>query len=127
MLGILQTYLWVFSIGGFICMLGQILLIKTKITSGRILVLFVVIEAVLESLDLYEPIVKYAIAVTIILINSLGRSLAKVAIDGVREMGLIGIFSGTLSATSADIACAEIFAYLLGLIFSSKTKNNYIL
>ncbi len=123
MLGILQTYLWVFSIGGFICMLGQILLIKTKITSGRILVLFVVIGAVLESLDLYEPIVKVARAGAIVPITGFGRSLAKGAIDGVREMGLIGIFSGALSATAAGIACAVIFAYLFGLIFSSKTKN----
>ena len=119
-----QTYALVFAIGGFICMLGQILIIKTKLTSGRILVIFVVAGAILEAIGVYEPLVEIGKAGALVPITGFGRSLAKGAIDGVKEDGLIGIFSGGLTATAAGITCAVIFAYLFGLIFSSKTKKS---
>lgn len=117
------TYLKVFLIGGFICMLGQILIIKTKITSSRILVLFVSIGALLEGLGLYEPLVDFAKAGVLVPITGFGRSLAKGAIQGVKEMGFLGAFSGGLTATAAGITCAVVSAFIFGLIFNSKTKK----
>ena len=120
---VILTYLKVFLIGGFICMLGQILIIKTKITSSRILVLFVSIGALLEGLGLYEPLVDFAKAGVLVPITGFGRSLAKGAIQGVKEMGFLGAFSGGLTATAAGITCAVVSAFIFGLIFNSKTKK----
>lgn len=120
---IFLLYLKVFLVGGFICFLGQILLIKTNITSARILVLFELIGGVLEILGLYQPIVDFASAGALVPITGFGRSLAKGAIEAVKEKGVIGIFTGGLTATSAGIACAVFFAYIFGLIFHSKTKK----
>lgn len=116
-------YLKVFLVGGLICMLGQILIIKTNITSARILVLFVTIGAILEALGLYDPIVEFAGAGATVPITGFGRSLAKGAIDAVKQQGLLGVFTGGLTATAGGIAAAVIFAYIFSLLFSSKTKK----
>lgn len=116
-------YLKVFLVGGLICMLGQILIIKTNITSARILVLFVVIGAILEGCGLYEPIVQFAGAGATVPITGFGRSLAKGVIDAIKEKSVLGIFTGGLTATAGGIAAAVIFAYIFALIFSSKTKK----
>ena len=116
-------YLKVFLIGGLICMLGQILIIKTNITSARILVLFVFIGAVLEAVGVYDPIVDFAGAGATVPIVGFGRSLAKGAIDAVKEKGVLGVFTGGLTATAGGITAAVISAYLFAMIFSSKTKK----
>jgi len=116
-------YLKVFLIGGLICMLAQVLIIKTNITSARILVLFVCIGAILEAFDLYDAIVAFAGAGATVPIVGFGRSLAKGAIDGVKQKGLLGALTGGLTATSGGIAAAVISAYLFALIFSSRTKK----
>ncbi len=117
----LITYLQVFLVGGFICLLGQILIIKTKITSARILVLFLSIGIVLEAFNLFEPIKEFGKAGATIPIVGFGASLAKGAIEAA-EKAPLGIFTGGLTATSAGIAAAIIFSYLAALIFNSKTK-----
>lgn len=104
-------------------MLGQVLIIKTKITSSRILVLFVSIGALLEGFGLYDPLVNFAKAGVLVPITGFGRSLAKGAIQGVKEMGFLGAFSGGLTATAAGITCAVVSAFIFGLIFNSKTKK----
>lgn len=119
----LLLYLKVFLVGGFICFLGQILIIKTNMTSARILVLFVCIGAVMEAFGLYDPIVNWASAGALVPITGFGRSLAKGAIEAVKEKGLLGVLTGGLSATAGGIVSAVIFAYLFSLIFSSKTKK----
>ena len=119
----LLMYLKVFLVGGFICMLGQILIIKTNITSSRILVLFVVIGAILEGLGIYQPIVYFAGAGATVPIVGFGRSLAKGVIEAVREQGLLGVFTGGITATAGGIAAAVVFAYIMALIFNSKTKK----
>lgn len=120
----LLTYLKVFLVGGFICMLGQILIIKTKITNARILVLFVVIGGILEAFGLYEWLISFASAGATVPITGFGRSLAKGAIDAVKEKGILGIFTGGLTATAGGITCSVIFAYIFALIFKSKTKKS---
>ena len=119
----LLTYLKVFLVGGFICLIGQILIIKTNLTSARILVLFVCVGAVMEAFGLYDPIVNFAAAGATVPITGFGRSLAKGAIEAVKERGILGAFTGGLTATAGGIAAAVIFAYLFSLIFSSKTKK----
>lgn len=119
----LIMYLKVFLVGGFICLLGQILIIKTNMTSARILVLFVCIGAVMEAFGLYDPIVNFAGAGATVPITGFGRSLAKGVIEAVKEKGLIGVFTGGLSATAGGITAAVIFAYIFSLLFSSKTKK----
>ena len=116
-------YLKVFLVGGLICLLGQILIIKTNLTSARILVLFVCIGAVMEAFGLYEPIVNWASAGALVPITGFGRSLAKGAIEAVKDKGLLGALTGGLTATAGGITAAVIFAYIFSLIFSSKTKK----
>ncbi len=116
-------YLWVFLIGGFICMLGQMLIIYTNITSARILVTFVLIGVALEAFGIFQPISVFARAGINVPIIGFGASLAKGAIGAVKAKGLIGAFTGGLEATAGGIAAAVIFAFIFALIFKSKTKN----
>lgn len=116
-------YLWVFLIGGAICMFGELLIIKTNITSARILVLFVMIGVLLEAFTIFDPIAEVARAGINVPIIGFGASLAKGAIGAVKARGLIGAFTGGLEATAAGIAAAVGFAFLFGLIFKARTKK----
>ena len=118
-----MIYLWAFLIGGIICALGQLLIITTKITSSRILVMFVLIGVVLQAVGIFDPISQFAGAGINVPIIGFGASLAKGAIGAVRATGLIGVFTGGLTATAGGIAAAVGFAFLWGLIFKSHTKN----
>ena len=118
-----MIYLWAFLIGGLICALGQLLIITTKITSSRILVMFVLIGVVLQAIGLFDPISQFAGAGINVPIIGFGASLAKGAIGAVKSTGLIGVFTGGLTATAGGIAAAVGFAFLWGLIFKSHTKN----
>lgn len=118
-----MQFLWAFLIGGAICMLGQVLIITTKITSARILVTFVLIGVVLQAFELFEPISEFAKAGVNVPIVGFGASLAKGAMSAVKSTGLLGAFTGGLQATAGGIAAAVGFAFLFSLIFSSKTKN----
>lgn len=118
-----MIYLWAFLIGGVICALGQLLIITTKITSSRILVMFVLIGVVLQAVGIFDPISQFAGAGINVPIIGFGASLAKGAIGAVKSSGLIGVFTGGLTATAGGIAAAVGFAFLWGLIFKSHTKN----
>lgn len=115
-------YLWVFLIGGAICMLGQMLIIYTNITSARILVTFVLIGVVLQAFNVFAPISEFAKAGINVPIIGFGASLAKGAINAVQSKGLLGAFTGGLEATAGGIAAAILFAFIFALIFKSKTK-----
>jgi len=116
-------FLWVFLIGGFVCMLGEVLLIYTNITSARILVTFVLIGVALQAFGIFDPISQFAKAGINVPIVGFGASLAKGAISAVKSRGLIGAFTGGLEATAGGIAAAVLFAFIFALIFKSKTKN----
>lgn len=116
-------YLKVFAIGGLVCMLGQILIITTKMTSARILVSFLLLGAFLETVGIYEPIRQFAGAGISVPIIGFGASLTKGAIDAGQSMGLLGVFTGGLTATAGGIAVAVFAGYIFGLIFNSKTKK----
>ena len=117
-----MQYLWAFLIGGAICTVGQLLLSFTRLTSARILVLFVVAGAVLGGLGIYEPLVDFAGAGASVPLLGFGNALARGAIDGAREHGILGAFSGGISATAAGISAAVLFGWLAALIFRPKTK-----
>ncbi len=117
-------YLIVFCVGGFICLLAQILIIRTRMTSSRILVMFLLIGVFLEAVGLFEPIANFAKAGITVPIIGFGSSLAKGAIEGATKEGIIGIIKGGLAATSAGIAAAVGFAYLFALLFKSHSKKS---
>ena len=116
-------YLWVFLIGGLVCMIGQILIITTNITSARILVTFVLVGVFLEAIGVFDYISAFAGAGINVPIIGFGASLAKGAIGAVKSQGLLGIFTGGLTATAGGIAAAIIFAFMFALIFRSHTKK----
>lgn len=123
MSGIL-TYLIVFLVGGTICLLAQILIIRTRMTSARILVLFELIGVFLQAVMLFEPIKQFAKAGITVPIIGFGTSLARGAMEGVKKYGILGIFNGGLTATAAGIAAAVGFAYIFALIFKSHSKKS---
>lgn len=115
-------YLYTFVVGGIICVIGQLLLSLTRMTSARILVLFVTVGVVLGAFGLYEPLVNFAGAGATIPLTGFGNTLAKGAIEGVRTDGLIGAFTGGVKAAAGGIAAAIFFGYVFALISRSRTK-----
>ena len=120
---IFLTYLKVFITGGLICMIGQILIDKTKLTPARILVLFVTLGVVLTGLGIYEHIVNFGGAGATVPISGFGYSLATGVMEEVDEKGLFGIFTGGVTATSTGIAAAIIFGYLAALVSKPDIKK----
>ena len=119
----LMDYIISFLIGGFICFLGQILVIRTKITTARILVLFLIIGMVLEVFNIYAPFKEFAKAGASVPIIGFGANLARGAMMAAKEQGLIGVFTGGLTAASGGIAMAIFASFLFSLLFSSRTKK----
>jgi stage V sporulation protein AE len=116
-------YLWVFFIGGLICMIGEVLIITTNITSARILVTFELLGVFLQAVGLFDPISAFAKAGINVPIVGFGASLAKGAIGAVKTYDLLGVFTGGLAATAGGIAAAVVFAFVFALIFKSHTKK----
>ena len=111
-----------FVVGGIICIIGQILIDKTKLTPARILVIFVTTGAILGGLGIYQYLVDFAGAGATVPLTGFGYNLAKGAIEGVRQSGLIGAFTGGIKAASGGIAAAIFFGYLAALISKPKMK-----
>ena len=124
MLEAIIMYLKVMLVGGLICMLGQILVIRTKITTSRILVLFLMIGAVLGGVGVYGYLVDWAGCGATVPITGFGNALARGAINGAKTDGLFGAIAGGLIATSAGVSTAIAMAYLIALISNSKTKKH---
>lgn len=120
----LLTYLKVFLTGGIICLIGQILINTTKMTSARILVLFMCSGVLLEGFGIYQYVVDFGKAGATIPIIGFGRTLAKGVIKEVSNRGILGILTGGLAATAAGIAASVIFSFFVALIFRSKTKHS---
>lgn len=112
-----------FVIGGIICVIGQILIDKTKLTPARILVIFVTTGAILGGLGIYKYLVDFAGAGATVPLTGFGYNLAKGAIEGVKETGLVGAFTGGVKASAGGIAAAVFFGYLASLISKPKMKK----
>ena len=119
---IFLTYLKVFLTGGFICLIGQILMDKTKLTPARILVTLVTAGAILTGLGIYKHIVDFGGAGATVPISGFGYSLAKGVIEEVDKIGFLGIFTGGVKATAAGIAAAVFFGYFCALFAKSDIK-----
>lgn len=117
-----MAYLWTFLFGGLLCVIGQILLDKTKLTPARILVGYVVAGVFLGAAGLYKPFAEFAKAGAKVPLTGFGFALAKGVKNAVDEKGLLGIFTGGLTAASAGICAAIVFGCLVALIFRSRKK-----
>jgi len=117
-----MSYLNAFVVGGIICIIGQIIINKTRLTPAHVLVLFVTSGVVLTAIGVYEPIVKFGGAGATVPISGFGYALAKGAIKGVKEDGILGAFIGGVSSTAGGITAAIVFGYLMALLFNPKTK-----
>lgn len=112
-----------FIIGGIICALVQILLDKTKLMPGRIMVSLVVTGAILGFLGIYQPFADWAGAGATVPLLGFGNTLWKGVVEAVGEDGMLGVYKGGLVAASAGIGAALIFGYLGALVFKPKMKN----
>lgn len=124
----LQSFDWMqllrcFVVGGLICVIGQILIDKTKLTPARILVLFVTTGTILGGLGIYKYLVDFAGAGATVPLTGFGYNLAKGAIEGVKESGIVGVFTGGVKASAGGIAAAVFFGYLASLISKPKMKK----
>jgi stage V sporulation protein AE len=120
---ILLTYLKCFVVGGLLCVVGQLLIDYTKLTPARILTLFVVAGVVLGALGLYQPLVDWAGAGAAVPLTGFGNTLAKGVKNAVGESGLLGAFTGGLTASSGGVSAAVIFGLLTALLSRPKDKK----
>lgn len=128
MIDFLQNFDWMqllrcFVVGGIICIIGQILIDKTKLTPARILVLFVTVGAILGGLGIYQHLINFASAGATVPITGFGANLAKGAIEEVQKIGLLGAFTGGVKASAGGIAAAIFFGYIASLIAKPKIKK----
>ena len=124
----LQSLDWIqilkaFIVGGLICVVGQILIDKTKLTPARILVIFVTTGAILGGLGIYKYLVDFAGAGATVPLTGFGYNLSKGAIEAVKENGIIGAFTGGVKASTGGIAAAVFFGYIASLISKPKMKK----
>jgi stage V sporulation protein AE len=119
----LATYLGAFIIGGIICSIGQVLIDKTKLTSARILVIYVTSGVILTVLGIYPALVKIGGAGATIPLTGFGYSLAKGVMNEVDSSGLLGAFTGGVKATAAGVTAAVFFGYLISVAFTPKAKR----
>ena len=112
-----------FVTGGIICIIGQVLIDKTKLTPARILVIFVTTGVVLGGLGIYKYLVDFAGAGATVPLTGFGYNLAKGAIEGVQNDGILGAFTGGVKAAAGGIAAAVFFGYIASLISKPKIKK----
>lgn len=118
-----MDYLIAFLVGGGICALVQILLERTKLMPGRVMVLLVVTGAVLGFLNIYEPFTKFAGAGASVPLLGFGNILWKGVKEAIDKEGFIGTFLGGFKASAVGISAALIFGYIASLIFEPKMKK----
>ena len=118
-----MDYVWAFLVGGFLCVIAQILIDKTKLTPARILVIYVVAGVILGGLGIYEPLVELAGNGAATPLTGFGYLIAKGVREAVEEKGLLGALTGGLSASAGGIAAALVFGYLAALIFKGNPKD----
>ena len=118
-----MDYIKAFLIGGLLCLLGQILIDKTKLTPARILVSYVVAGVFLGAVGLYKPIADFAGAGATVPLTGFGYNLSKGVKEAVQQDGFIGIFTGGLKACAGGITAAIVAGLLTSLIFKAKDKS----
>ena len=122
-LEILLAFLKAFAVGGLICAIAQVIINFTDLTSGKILVIFMLAGIVLTAFGVYQPLVEWAGAGATVPISGFGYLLASGAMKGAQE-GLFQALTGALGAASAGVTAAVVFSFLASLVFRSHTKHN---
>lgn len=117
-----MDYIKAFLVGGLLCLIGQVLIDKTKLTPARILVSYVVIGVFLGAVGVYEPIVDFAGAGATVPLTGFGNTLAKGVKEAVQQDGFIGIFTGGLKAAAGGITAAIIAGLSASCLFKAKDK-----
>jgi len=117
-----MMYVKSFIVGGIICAIGQLLIMKTQLTSARILVGYVTAGVILGAVGLYKPLIDFAGAGATVPLLGFGYTLSRGAIEAVKSEGIIGAFTGGITAGAGGIAAAVFFGYLAALIFKPKMK-----
>lgn len=112
-----------FVVGGLFCVIGQMLILKTKLTSARILVGYVTAGVILGALGLYKPLIDFAGAGATVPLTGFGYLLAKGAMEAAKTDGILGAFTGGVVAGAGGISAAVFFGYLAALIFKPKMKE----
>ena len=123
MMELLGLLVRVFVVGGLLCAFGQLLILKTRLTSARILVGYVTAGVILGALGIYKPLVEFAGAGATVPLTGFGYLLAQGAMEGAKSEGLLGAFTGGVTAGAGGIAAAVFFGYLAALIFKPRMKD----
>ena len=118
-----MDYVKAFLIGGIICALAQILMDKTKMMPGRVMVTLVVTGTILGAIGIYEPFAKWAGAGATVPLLGFGNTLWKGVKEGLQQDGFLGVFKGGFTSSAVGISGALIFGYLGSLIFKPKMKG----
>ena len=123
-----QNFNWMlllrcYIVGGLICVIGQILIDKTKLTPARILVIFVTTGTILGGLGIYKHLIDFAGCGATVPLLGFGSNLAKGTIEAVKEQGILGAFTGGLKASAGGISAAVFFGYIASLISKPKMKK----
>lgn len=116
-------YIKAFAVGGTICLIGQILIDKTKLTPGRILVSYVTAGVILSALGIYGPLVDWAGAGAAVPLTGFGHVLAEGVRKEVEKKGFMGIFTGGVSAAAAGITAAVVFGYICSIFAKPMDKK----
>lgn len=119
----LWMYLKAFLVGGALCAIGEWLVMKTKLTPARILVVYILAGVLLSAVGVYGPLAKFAGAGATVPLTGFGHALCQGAIHAVQEVGALGAFTGGLTATAGGIASAVFFGTLVALCFKPRTKG----
>ncbi|MBQ8620272.1 MAG: stage V sporulation protein AE [Clostridia bacterium] len=109
--------------GGILCAVGQVFIMKTKLTSARILVGYVTCGVILGALGLYKPLIDFAGAGATVPLTGFGYTLAHGAMEAARSEGILGAFTGGVVSAAGGISAAVFFGYLAALIFKPKMKK----
>lgn len=112
-----------FAVGGALCALGQLLIDKTKLTPARILTSYVVAGVILGAVGVYQPLADWAGAGACVPLTGFGNTLAKGVREAVAEDGVLGAFTGGITASAAGIAAAVFFGFLVALVFKPRDKS----
>jgi len=112
-----------FVVGGILCAIGQVLIDRTKLTPGKILVIYVVAGVVLGAVGLYAPLVDWAGAGATVPLTGFGHVLAQGMKTAIDEQGMLGVFKGAFTAGAAGIGAAVLFGWLAAVLFRPKDKS----
>ena len=118
-----MDYLKAFLVGGTLCLIGQIVIDKTKLTPARILVAYVVMGVILGAIGIYEPLAEFAGAGATVPLTGFGNNLANGVREAVNEDGFLGIFTGGLKASAGGITAAIVCGLIVSVIFKAKDKS----